>query len=112
MDALSKLNVTHHFEKRALLALINSVAGLSIFFFGYDQGLMGGVVTNRDYAETMGFGYWDATQNQVQVTRPLLKGGIVGSSSSCRAESSSPLAERRVLLAGNSRWCFPWRLDW
>ena len=77
MEWLSKLNVTHHFEKRALLILINSVAGLSIFFFGYDQGLMGGVVTNRDYAQTMGFGTWDGTQ--VQVTKAILKGGIVSS---------------------------------
>lgn len=30
--------VQHRLEKRALLIAVNLVAGLSIFFFGYDQG--------------------------------------------------------------------------
>ena len=38
MDKISKLNVVHRLEKRSLLIAINCVAGLSIFFFGYDQG--------------------------------------------------------------------------
>jgi len=38
MDKISKFNVVHRFEKRSLLVAINCVAGLSIFFFGYDQG--------------------------------------------------------------------------
>ena len=77
MDRISKFNVARKYEKRSLLILVNAVAGLSIFFFGYDQGVMGGVNTNRDYARTMGFGTWSGTE--VTVHKPLLKGGIVSS---------------------------------
>ncbi|WPG99795.1 sugar transporter STL1-like protein [Acrodontium crateriforme] len=69
--------VQHRLEKRALLIAVNLVAGLSIFFFGYDQGVMGGVNTTRDYATLMGFGHWSASQGQVIVDKPLLQGGIV-----------------------------------
>ena len=41
MDRISKFNLVHRFEKRSLLVAINCVAALSIFFFGYDQGVMG-----------------------------------------------------------------------
>jgi hypothetical protein len=34
---MSRWNVVHHLEKRSLLVAINCIAGLSIFFFGYDQ---------------------------------------------------------------------------
>jgi hypothetical protein len=77
MDRILSWNVVHKYQKRSLLILINLVAGLSIFFFGCDQGVMGGVVTTRHYAETMKFGYWDTASGQVNVTWPLLKGGIV-----------------------------------
>lgn len=79
MDRISKFNVARRLEKRSLLIAVNAVAGLSIFFFGYDQGVMGGVNTNRNYAETMGFGHWDTTKNPpaVKETNSLLKGGIV-----------------------------------
>lgn len=43
MDRIGKMNVVHKLQKRGLLTAINCVAGLSIFFFGYDQGMMGGV---------------------------------------------------------------------
>lgn len=33
------------YQKKSLLIAVNLVAGLSIFFFGYDQGVMGGVNT-------------------------------------------------------------------
>ncbi|TKX22683.1 sugar transporter-like protein 19 [Elsinoe australis] len=69
--------VAKKLEKRSLLIAVNAVASLSIFFFGYDQGLMGGVNTTRDYATTMGFGEWDETAGLVKVTKPLLQGGIV-----------------------------------
>ena len=36
-------NVSHKLQKRSLLIAVNCIAGLSIFFFGYDQGVMGGV---------------------------------------------------------------------
>lgn len=81
MDRISKFNVARRLEKRSLLIAINAVAGLSIFFFGYDQGVMGGVNTNRAYAETMGFGFWDISKSPPAVTETnsLLKGGIVRS---------------------------------
>ena len=43
MENIASYNVARKYEKRALLILVNLVAGLSIFFFGYDQGVMGGV---------------------------------------------------------------------
>lgn len=39
MERLPGFNVANVFEKRALLVAINSLAALSIFFFGYDQGI-------------------------------------------------------------------------
>ena len=77
MDNIARYNVARKYEKRALLILINCVAGLSIFFFGYDQGVMGGVNGNRNYASTMGFGAYDETTKLVAVKKPLLQGGIV-----------------------------------
>ena len=77
MDRISKYNVVHRFEKRSLLIAINCVAGLSIFFFGYDQGMMGGVNSAKDYVQdTMHFGTVDA-DGTVHVTNSLLQGGIV-----------------------------------
>ncbi|GAM87543.1 hypothetical protein ANO11243_055690 [Dothideomycetidae sp. 11243] len=69
--------VANKLEKTKLLVAVNLVAGLSIFFFGYDQGLMAGVNTTRNYAQIMGFGYYDQSAGLVKVTRPLLQGGIV-----------------------------------
>ena len=103
MELLSKWNVAHHYEKRSLLVLVNAVAGLSIFFFGYDQGLMGGVVTNRNYAETMGFGYWDEATQEVKVTHSLLKGGIVRVHRRPAACNRSHFLDRCLLLAWNAR---------
>jgi len=77
MENISKWNVARKYEQKALLIAINAVAGLSIFFFGYDQGVMGGVNNDRNYVETMGFGYYDEKQLAVNVTKPLLQGGIV-----------------------------------
>ena len=77
MDNIASYNVARKYEKRALLILVNCVAGLSIFFFGYDQGVMGGVNGNRNYASTMGFGTYDESKKLVTVQKPLLQGGIV-----------------------------------
>ena len=77
MDRIASYNVARKYEKRALLILVNCVAGLSIFFFGYDQGVMGGVNGNRSYANIMGFGYFDEATGIVAIARPLLQGGIV-----------------------------------
>ncbi|KAM0511411.1 hypothetical protein ACHAPE_009926 [Trichoderma viride] len=76
-EKLAKHNVANKLYKSSLLNTVCLVAGLSIFFFGYDQGLMGGVNTARDYAERMGFGHWDDEKNIVVVDKPLLQGGIV-----------------------------------
>lgn len=39
---------------------------------------MGGVNTNRNYAQLMGFGQWSTKEGgQVTVTKPVLQGGIV-----------------------------------
>ena len=73
---ISKYNLANKYEKRALLISINLVAGLSIFFFGYDQGVMGGVNQARNYVDKMKFGHWD-TALGVVVTKPLLQGAIV-----------------------------------
>ncbi len=78
-ESLAKYNVAHKLYKGALLNTVCLVAGLSIFFFGYDQGLMGGVNTTRNYAELMGFGHWDEENKIVVVDKPLLQGGIVSS---------------------------------
>ncbi|GAB1739680.1 hypothetical protein NU219Hw_g4624t1 [Hortaea werneckii] len=86
-EFFSRHGVANRLEKGSLLLAVNLVAGLSIFFFGYDQdrnakmqskiilGVMGGVNTTRDYAELMTFGHW--TGSIVHVDRPLLQGGIV-----------------------------------
>lgn len=52
-------NVSHRLQKRSLLIAVNCIAGLSIFFFGYDQGVMGGVNTakGRLLNRTTGFKY-------------------------------------------------------
>lgn len=73
-------NVAHSLQKRKLLIAINCVAGLSIFFFGYDQGIMGGVNNAKDYIELMGFGYTATVNGDVNtpvITNSLLQGGIV-----------------------------------
>ncbi|KAF2109812.1 general substrate transporter [Lophiotrema nucula] len=76
MDKIHKLNVVHRLEKRRLLIAINCVAGLSILFFGYDQGMMGGVNTAYDYYTRMGFGHKGPDGGAV-VDNSLLQGGIV-----------------------------------
>ncbi len=76
-QSITKHNVANKLQKRSLLIAVNCVAALSIFFFGYDQGVMGGVNTTRDYAELMGFGHWGAEAGLVKVDKSLLQGGIV-----------------------------------
>jgi len=60
---------------------INFVAGLAIFFFGYDQGMMGGVNTSPDYVRTMELGYstyeGPSEGYVVTITQPTRQGGIV-----------------------------------
>ncbi|KAF4978068.1 hypothetical protein FZEAL_5494 [Fusarium zealandicum] len=77
MERLPGFNVANHLEKRQLLIGINCIAALSIFFFGYDQGMMGGVNNAKDYIDLMGFGYVDEETGDPVVTNSLLQGGIV-----------------------------------
>ncbi|KFY54945.1 hypothetical protein V496_07139 [Pseudogymnoascus sp. VKM F-4515 (FW-2607)] len=64
------------FTKGRLLFAANCLAGMSIFFFGYDQGMMGGVNQSPDYINLMKFGYVDDKGVPV-VTDTLLQGGIM-----------------------------------
>lgn len=77
MDRLPGFNVANFLEKQKLLIAINCVAALSIFFFGYDQGMMGGVNNAKDYIDLMGFGHVDPVTNEPIITDSLLQGGIV-----------------------------------
>ena len=77
MERLKGFNVANHLEKRQLLIAINCIAALSIFFFGYDQGMMGGVNNAKHYVELMGFGYIDEESGDPIITDSLLQGGIV-----------------------------------
>ena len=118
MDNIASYNVARKYEKRALLILINCVAGLSIFFFGYDQGVMGGVNGNRNYASTMGFGAYDATTKIVAVNKPLLQGGIVSKPrNGTRLWARFPcltcvIPDRSLLLAGHTLRLLPRRMVW
>lgn len=66
---------------RRLYYTINLVAGLAIFFFGYDQGMMGGVNTSPDYVRVMKLGYstyeGPSEGYVVTITEPTRQGGIV-----------------------------------
>uniref|UniRef100_A0A060TCU3 ARAD1D41998p n=1 Tax=Blastobotrys adeninivorans TaxID=409370 RepID=A0A060TCU3_BLAAD len=67
---------------RKLSIAINIVCCLSIFFFGYDQGMMSGVNNSPDYVRTMDLGHvippeTPGGQYSVNVTKPTKLGGIV-----------------------------------
>ncbi|CAN6675170.1 hypothetical protein TRVA0_102S00122 [Trichomonascus vanleenenianus] len=63
--------------------MINFVCCLSIFFFGYDQGMMSGVNNTPDYVRVMGLGETippspeNGNMWSVNVTNPTKLGGIV-----------------------------------
>lgn len=78
MDQISRFNVIHRYEKRALLIAINCVGSLAIFFFGYDQGMMGSVNVSINYVvNVMKFGHVIPGTTQTQTDNSLLEGGIV-----------------------------------
>ena len=116
MDNIASYNVARKFEKRALLILVNAVAGLSIFFFGYDQGVMGGVNGNRSYANIMGFGYFDEQSGIVNVQKPLLQGGIVSDPKeitylgACVTDMACVTSDCSLLSPRHPLWCLPRRL--
>lgn len=94
MESIPRWNVVHRLEKRSLLIAINCLAGLSIFFFGYDQGMavtysrhgdskltllgmMSGVNNAKDYYTLMNFGRQDPETGAPIIYDSLLQGGIV-----------------------------------
>ena len=78
MDRISRFNVVHRYEKKSLLIAINCVGSLAIFFFGYDQGMMGSVNVSIDYAvNVMKLGHVEPGTTQVVTDNSLLQGGIV-----------------------------------
>ncbi|KAK6949759.1 hypothetical protein Daesc_008080 [Daldinia eschscholtzii] len=82
MERLPGTNVANFLEKRQLLIAINCIAALSIFFFGYDQGMMSGVnvsiiFNSKHYIDLMGLGYVDPDTDEPIITDSLLQGGIV-----------------------------------
>ena len=79
--------VAHRLQGRSLLIAVNLIAGLSIFFFGYDQGVMAGVNITRDYVKLMDIGVWDAGKGAVKITDPLKQGGIVSPASCLTPET-------------------------
>ncbi|KAK4618018.1 Sugar transporter STL1 [Fulvia fulva] len=76
MDQLSGYRVASKLSKQRLLLAINSVCALSIFFFGYDQGMMGGVNNARNYIDLMKFGYVSESGDPV-IIDSLLQGGSI-----------------------------------
>lgn len=74
-DERSSWKITSKLEKKPLLISVNLLAGLAILFFGYDQGMMGGVNSSQAYVERMGLGYVE--NGSVVVNKTLLQGGIV-----------------------------------
>ncbi|KAL8828126.1 MAG: hypothetical protein Q9191_002773 [Dirinaria sp. TL-2023a] len=96
MDQISRFNVVHRYEKRALLIAINCVGSLAIFFFGYDQGMMGSVNVSIDYVtKVMKFGHVKPGTTQTVTDNTLLEGGIV--SSLCRRSVSNKLNDARLI---------------
>ncbi|KAJ6009428.1 hypothetical protein N7522_004444 [Penicillium canescens] len=74
-DERATWKVTSKLQRKPLLIAVNCLAGLAIFFFGYDQGMMGGVNDSQAYVNRMGLGYVE--NGSVTVTNTLLQGGIV-----------------------------------
>lgn len=71
-----KYLLENHYHGKKLTYIIIGLACLSIFFFGYDQGMMSGVNNSPDYVRIMKFGHWDDT-GAVLVTDSTKQGGIV-----------------------------------
>ncbi|BCS26343.1 uncharacterized protein APUU_51054S [Aspergillus puulaauensis] len=73
-DERVKWKVTSKLQKGRLLAAVNCLAGLAIFFFGYDQGMMGGVNGSQSYLEVMGLGYMENGEAVVTGWVPRING--------------------------------------
>lgn len=66
----------NHFRGNSLTRLVVGLSALSIFFFGYDQGMMAGVNTSPFYVTRMKIGHYDLA-GDVTVTNSTKQGGIV-----------------------------------
>lgn len=98
--SISKYNLVHHLQGRSLLIAINCLASLSIFFFGYDQGMMGGVNNAVDYYQnTMKIGHQGPDGAPV-IDNPLLQGGIVRCNTMCKSCSRSNTTQVSVYYLG------------
>ncbi|KAJ1303969.1 hypothetical protein OPQ81_008379 [Rhizoctonia solani] len=74
--AYKRFSATNRLQGKALLTAFNAVCCVSIFFFGYDQGMMSGVNNSEDYINTMKYGYVGEDGTPV-VTNSAKQGGIV-----------------------------------
>jgi len=98
-----------------LLYAINFICGLSIFFFGYDQGMMGGVNQAPSYVNTMGLGFTKTQGDGTvvsTVTKSTKQGGIVsiyylGTLIGCMLGGwiGDKIGRRRTILVGCA-WIF------
>ncbi|CAE6493632.1 unnamed protein product [Rhizoctonia solani] len=74
--AHKRFSATNRLQGKSLLMAFNAVCCVSIFFFGYDQGMMSGVNNSEDYINTMKYGYVEEDGTPV-VTNSAKQGGIV-----------------------------------
>ncbi|EUC55913.1 MFS monosaccharide transporter, putative, partial [Rhizoctonia solani AG-3 Rhs1AP] len=74
--AHKRFSATNRLQGKSLLTAFNAVCCVSIFFFGYDQGMMSGVNNSEDYINTMKYGYVGEDGTPV-VTNSAKQGGIV-----------------------------------
>ena len=74
---LFKYNITNKLYKQSLLNSVCLVAGVSIFFFGYDQGLMGGVILPLSIFSILEIGPWKLTR-VTQIAVYYLPGTLCG----------------------------------
>ncbi|CAE6478534.1 unnamed protein product [Rhizoctonia solani] len=78
--AHKRFSATNRLQGKSLLTAFNAVCCVSIFFFGYDQGMMSGVNNSEDYINTMKYGYVgeDGTPNNSEDYINTMKYGYVG----------------------------------
>ncbi|KAF3393772.1 hypothetical protein F1880_004817 [Penicillium rolfsii] len=73
-DEWAKWKIASKPENKLLLIAVSCLAGLAIFFFGYDQGMMGGVNNSQAYVHRMGLGY--EKDGSINITNTLLQGSL------------------------------------
>ncbi|GME89640.1 unnamed protein product [Ambrosiozyma monospora] len=71
-----KFLLENYVHGKRLTHTVVALSALSIFFFGYDQGMMSGVNNSPQYVDIMKFGTWDKDGN-ITVTDSTKQGGIV-----------------------------------